>query len=154
MGNKSLLLITYYLLPITYYLKLMFVAPKYKKRIVSLRLLFDNNLTQYKEDPIAFASKILSIPFLTEEQQEILISIRDNRTTNVQAAHSIGKSFICSIAVIWWVFAVEGTCFTTAPSLQQVKDILWKEVRSLYDRNKEVLGGTRGELFLKKSETA
>ena len=59
-----------------------------------------------------------------------------------------------SLVVLWYVFAVEGQVFTTAPSLQQVKDILWKEVRQLYDRYKTCLGGSRGELFVKKDESA
>ena len=59
-----------------------------------------------------------------------------------------------ALVVLWYVYAVEGQVFTTAPSLQQVKDILWKEIRQLYDRHRVKLGGSRGELFVKKDETA
>lgn len=112
------------------------------------------DLSAYKDKPIEFATEILKIKYLTEEQKQILLSVRDRPTTNVQACHSSGKSFSMAVVVLWYVFAVEGQVFTTAPTLQQVKDILWKEIRQLYDRHKAKLGGSRGELFVKKSESA
>ncbi len=112
------------------------------------------DLTKYKDNPIQFATGILQVKYLTEEQKQILLSVRDRPTTNVQASHSVGKSFSMAVIVLWYVFAVEGQVFTTAPTLQQVKDILWKEIRRLYDKHKSKLGGSRGELFVKKSESA
>jgi hypothetical protein len=112
------------------------------------------DLTVYRDKPIEFATEILGVKHLTEEQKEILVSVRDRKTTNVQAAHSVGKSFSMALVVLWYVFAVGGQVFTTAPTLQQVKDILWKEIRQLYDKCQIELGGKRGELFVKKDESA
>ncbi len=112
------------------------------------------DLTAYKDKPIEFATEILKIKHLTKEQREILLSVRDRTTTNVQASHSVGKSFCMALVVLWYIFAVEGQVFTTAPTLQQVKDILWKEIRQLYDKNRSRLGGNRGVLFVKKTEFA
>jgi len=121
---------------------------KRKKRKAKKRV----DLTKYKDKPIEFAQEILGVKHLTEEQKQILLSVRDRNTTNVQAAHSVGKSYSMSLVVIWYVFAVQGLVYTTAPTLQQVKDILWSEIRQLYDRYNAKLGGSRGELFLKKNE--
>lgn len=112
------------------------------------------DLTPYAKRPVEFALEILDIPVLTQEQRKILESIRDKSTTNVQAAHGVGKSFICAIAVLWWVFAVEGLAISTAPTRSQVEQILWHEIRQLYDRSKKKLGGSRNELSVKKSESA
>lgn len=109
---------------------------------------------EYANDPVGFARDVLGIGILTQEQVAILHSIRDKSDTNVQAAHGVGKSFICAIAVIWWVFAVGGLAISTAPTRHQVEEILWSEIRKLYDRNKDRLGGHRTELTLKLSETA
>lgn len=59
------------------------------------------------------------------------------------------NSFLMAAIIIWWVFAVGGVAFSTAPTFDQVNDILWKEVRVIYDKNKKKLGGRRTELTLK-----
>lgn len=107
------------------------------------------DLSSYADKPIEFVQEILEIEILTVEQKEIYLSIKDNLTTNVQAGHGVGKSFGMAAIIIWWVFAVGGVAFTTAPTFDQVNDILWKEVRLLYDKNKKKLGGRRTELTLK-----
>lgn len=112
------------------------------------------DFSRYSNDPIGFSLEVLGVPHLTREQQDILVSIRDNRITNCQAANSVGKSFVMSCAILHYVFSKRGLCFTTAPSLQQTKDLLWREIRILYDKNRHKLGGSRGELFVKFSEEA
>jgi hypothetical protein len=108
----------------------------------------------YVDDPIGFCIDVLGVETLTDEQKKLLLSIRDNRITNCQAANSVGKSYIMSCAVLHHVFSKRGLCFTTAPSLQQTKDLLWREIRILYDKNRHKLGGSRGELFVRYSEEA
>lgn len=106
------------------------------------------NLSKYKGKPIDFLTEVLNIKYLTEEQKEIVNSVVKNKTTNVQAGHSVGKSYISSGILIYWLFCVNGTVISTAPTFNQVNDILWKEVRRLYDANKEKLGGKRNQLSL------
>ena len=64
------------------------------------------------------------------------------------------NSFIASALLLWFIFSVGGKVVTTAPSSAQVDEILWSEVRELYDRNKDKLGGRRGRLFVRLTETA
>jgi len=106
------------------------------------------DFASYRMRPIEFVQEVLGVEYLTPEQKEFYVHIRDNQTTNIQAAHGVGKSFSMAGLVIWWVRAVGGIAYTTAPSHGQVKDILWKEVRFLYDRKKKILGGRRTELVL------
>ena len=107
----------------------------------------------WSNDPIGFA-KYLGVEFLTGEQEQIMLSVRSRSVTNVQAAHGVGKTFVSGILVLWWVFAVEGMCVSTAPTGRQVRELLWKEVRTLYDLNQKKLGGRRGKLFVEKSPAA
>ena len=104
------------------------------------------DLSRYKDQPVKFAYEVLNIKTLTPEQEEIFLSIKDNVTTNVQAGHGVGKSYGLAAIILWWVFAVNGVAFTTAPTFDQVKEILWKEVRNLYDQNRKKLGGRRTTL--------
>ena len=109
---------------------------------------------RYARNPVGFALEILGVSQLTKEQVNILHSLRDRSETNVQAAHGVGKSFISAIAVLWWVFAVKGLAISTAPTKSQVEQILWSEIRKLYDANKAKLGGSRNELSVKLTEHA
>ncbi len=113
-----------------------------------------NNFDRYADDPIGFASDVLGVKLLTEDQRVILTSIRNNFQTNVPSAHSVGKTKAAALATLWWVFAVKGLCITTAPTERQVKELLWSEIRALYDASKAKLGGERGVLNVKLSETA
>lgn len=112
------------------------------------------DLSSYADDPVGFALEVLEIPELTTEQKRILLSVRDKSETNVQASHGVGKSFVSAIAVLWWVFAVQGLAISTAPTRSQVEQILWHEIRQMYDRHAEKLGGSRNELSVKLSELA
>lgn len=103
---------------------------------------------EYAADPVGFARR-LGVPRLTAEQMEIALSVRDNSETNVQAGISVGKTLLAAVLVIWWVYCVGGIAITTAPSMKQVRDLLWKEIRRLFDRNKGWLGGTRDLLQIK-----
>ena len=89
--------------------------------------------SQYAPDPIGFIKEILAVKYLTPEQEAITLSVRDRRVTNVKAAHSQGKSFVSACLVLWHVFAVGGLAITSAPTEDQVKEILWMEVRRLYE---------------------
>lgn len=69
------------------------------------------------------------------KQREILESVRDNRYTAVHSAHDLGKSFIASRAIAWWIDThPPGSAFvvSTAPSAAQVGAIMWREVGKIH----------------------
>jgi hypothetical protein len=103
---------------------------------------------EYAQDPEGFARR-LGVPMLTPDQVAIALSVRDNAETNVQAGISVGKTLVAAVLVLWWVYAVGGIAITTAPSMKQVRDLLWKEIRRLFDRNRAWLGGTRDLMQIK-----
>jgi len=105
----------------------------------------------YSENPVGFIEKELGF-VLTEEQKQICLSIRDQKETNVQASHGIGKTFIAGCIAIWWIFSVGGLCITTAPTKRQVVELLWGEIRKTHSRLN--LPGDRGQTFLRLTETA
>lgn len=109
---------------------------------------------EYMSDPVAFAHDVLGVRNLTDEQKVILRSVCDRTITNVRAAAGVGKSFVAGICTTFWVFAVGGRVITTAPTGAQVDEILWSEIRQMYDRNRERLGGRRGRLFIRLTEKA
>lgn len=81
-------------------------------------------------DPVKWATEELRV-HLWSKQREILRSIVQNRATMVPACHGPGKSFVAGVAAAYWYAAHERDdvlVITTAPSQDQVKGILWKEL--------------------------
>jgi hypothetical protein len=113
-----------------------------------------SNFDRYLGAIANFGLEVLCVQTFTKDQYRILEEIQTRQVINVQAANSVGKTFLIAVVILYWVFVEGGAAYSTAPSLNQVKDLLWKEVRILYDKNKEKLGGVRGELFIKRSEEA
>ena len=70
---------------------------------------------------------------LWSAQRRVLESIRDERYTAVISAHSTGKSHTAAEAVLWWLdtHPIDRTfVVTTAPSVPQVKAILWRYIKA------------------------
>lgn len=91
---------------------------------------------RYREDPVLWVKEYLGLQ-LWSKQKEILYSIRDNRNTAVAAGHGVGKSFIASIAMAWWVDvhpwnAQDTFVASTAPFQDQITTILWDNLRSIH----------------------
>lgn len=69
------------------------------------------------------------------KQVEIMESVRDNPRTAVQSCHSTGKTYISASVVSWWIDShPPGDAFvlTTAPTGDQVKALLWREINRLH----------------------
>lgn len=86
---------------------------------------------KHRNDPGAWAKDVLGA-HLWSKQSEIARSVVDNRLVAVQSAAGVGKSYLASILALWfgsvypqWVTKV----VTTAPSSNQVTQILWGEIR-------------------------
>lgn len=56
---------------------------------------------------------------------------KSHRIVAVKSCHAIGKDFLASCAVLWWILTHPySRVITTAPTARQVKTILWSEIRS------------------------
>jgi hypothetical protein len=81
-------------------------------------------------EPVWWAGDILG-DYLWSKQQEIMLSVRDNRRTAVQACHGPGKSHVAGRVIAWWIACHpigEARVVTTAPTGDQVRAVLWQEV--------------------------
>lgn len=97
----------------------------------------------YDSDPLRWGKDRLDEHYWSA-QQEILLSLRDNRYTAVKSCHGAGKSFIASRAIAKWVDTKpEGEAFvvSTAPTSAQVGAILWRELLRAHTK-----GGLAGSI--------
>ena len=100
---------------------------------------------QYQSDPVGFVRDVLhEHPW--SKQREIAEAVRDHRHVAVRSAHDTGKSFIASRLAAWWLSVHppgEAFVVTTAPTFQQVRAILWREINRAHRKGK--LAGTMNQ---------
>ncbi len=88
-------------------------------------------LTQYQGKPVQYAKDRLRIKYLTPEQEQALdlLHVPPYRVLCL-AGHDVGKTFLAAIAVNYWYDCFDpSVVITTAPTLRDVVDLLWTEVR-------------------------
>lgn len=97
-------------------------------------------LAKCRADPALFMRKILGAePW--SKQLEILDSVVENSETNVVSGHGVGKDWLAARIACWWVCTRRGIVITTAPKDDQVRTILWGELRSAHEGARAQLGG-------------
>ena len=90
----------------------------------------------YLSDPGLWGRERLQEHYWSK-QQEILLSLRDNRYTAVKSCHGAGKSFIGARAMASWIDNHDpGEAFivSTAPTSAQVSAILWRELSKAHTK--------------------
>jgi hypothetical protein len=99
-----------------------------EKVAIAAQQVGDLDFTRYAGRPVEFLVEVLGCE-LTEEQVQICQSVVNQKSTNVQAAHGVGKSYLASRIITHWILAEQGLTITTAPTKRQVEQILWGEIR-------------------------
>lgn len=98
----------------------------------------------YRQDPIKWMVDILGMDkaLIWDKMEEIIYSVRDNKRTAVKAGHSVSKSYSTGRIALWFLYNFyPSTVITTAPSHDQVEQILWREMRDAHAKAKVPLGG-------------
>lgn len=91
---------------------------------------------RYADDPCGFVHNVLR-EFLWSRQRQIAEAVRDHRRVAVPSCHGAGKSFLASRVTAWWLGTnPPGDAFvvTSAPTFNQVRAILWREINRAHKR--------------------
>ena len=89
-----------------------------------------DRLAGYTDDPVGFIEEALGHT-LWSKQRAIAEAVRNHRHVAVPSCHDSGKSFIAARIAAWWLASRpvgEAFVVTTAPTLTQVRAILWREI--------------------------
>ncbi len=98
----------------------------------------------WRKKPLVFFADVLDVDeaFIWDKMREIANSVRDYERTAVKAAHSVSKTFTAARLVLWFLYShYPSTVITTAPTHNQVEEILWREVRLAHANAKIPLPG-------------
>lgn len=88
----------------------------------------DEMLPAWTEDPVQFCQDVLF--FSPDEwQKEALYALRDNPRVAVKSGQGVGKTGVEACALIWFLVCFpDARIVATAPTKQQLNDVLWSEV--------------------------
>jgi len=100
------------------------------------------DLFAYAQDPVSYASEVLGFS-MWEKQMEMARALTTHRVVRVNAGHGVGKTSGAASLVNWFLDTNDPVLvLTTAPTWNQVKTLLWKEIRS-QRRNKGLPGAIK-----------
>lgn len=104
----------------------------------------NDKMVGYRQDPVGFLHNVLGLPkeHIWSKMREVCESVRDHQITLVRACHSVSKTYTSGRLVPWFKTCFQpSTIITTAPSDNQVRNQLWREIHSAYAGSKIPLGG-------------
>ncbi len=95
-----------------------------------------------KSDPIFHIEEIQGCETLEAYQKRIIRAIWEHDRTSIRSCHDMGKTFVAARVVLAFGSTFEDSkIITTAPTFNQVKRLLWSEIRSGFRKSKYPLGG-------------
>jgi hypothetical protein len=101
-------------------------------------------LSKYAADPIGFFVDCLEADarHIWPKMVDVAESVRDNKKTCVYAGHGVSKSYSAARIALWFLLThPPATVVTTAPTNNQVEEILWREIRAAHQNARVTIGG-------------
>lgn len=112
---------------------------------------FQQRIPLYREDIVLFAREVLRFE-PDDWQQAVLEDLANEPKVAVKSGQGVGKTGLESVALLWFL-----SCFpfprvvATAPTKQQLHDVLWSEVEKWRSRSpllKEILKWTKTYIYM------
>ena len=99
-------------------------------------------LQRAQADPVWFLKTVLGVDYLTPQQESVIASVVANRRTAVPAGNGLGKTFLSARLALWFLYTHPASkVVTTAPTWNQVVNLLWRELRHAHNKSRFPLGG-------------
>lgn len=115
------------------------------------RRFFNERIPAYQKDPVLFAREVLL--FAPDKwQREALADLAKSPKVAIKSGQGVGKTGMEAVALLWFL-----TCFpyprvvATAPTKQQLHDVLWSEVAKWQERSpllKAILKWTKTYIYM------
>lgn len=121
------------------------------KTKLTRREVFTRRIPKYRRNPILFAKEVLN--FTPDEwQRPVLNDLAEFPRVTVRSGQGVGKTGLEAVSVLWFL-----SCFpyarvvATAPTRQQLNDVLWSEISKWLDRSPilpEILTWTKTRVYV------
>lgn len=119
------------------------------------RKFFAQRLPVYQKNPVLFAEEVCSF-HPDDWQRAVMMDIASSTKVSVRSGHGVGKTSVEAVILLWFL-----SCFrfpkviATAPTRQQLNDILWSEVEKWRSKSpllQELLTWTKTYVYMKGYE--
>lgn len=104
----------------------------------------------YWDNPVAFAEDMLSF-FPDDEQAAVMMDVANNPKTSVRSGQGVGKTALEAVIVIWYLCCRPNPrIVATAPTMQQLYDVLWAEIAKWLNNSKvkRLLKWTKTKVYM------
>lgn len=93
-------------------------------------------LEHWREEPLEFLYKFFAVPKLEKKQEDVFTEFFKHKRVAVATHHVFGKSLLCGAFALCVPNLYPKKCrgLTTAPTFAQVQDIIWAEMRGIYEQ--------------------
>jgi Superfamily II RNA helicase len=122
---------------------------------IERRRFFAQRVPLYRKDPVLFAREVCNFE-PDEWQQEALMDLAKNPKVAVKSGQGVGKTGMEAEAGVWFLSCFpDARVVATAPTKQQLHDVLWSEIAKWQERSpllKEILKWTKTYIFMKGYE--
>ena len=108
-------------------------------------------LPKWRADPILYSNEVLSF-YPDDWQRDALLDLRDSKRVSIKSGQGVGKTALEAAAFLWFF-----TCFSytrvvaTAPTKQQLHDVLWAEIDKWMSRSpllSQMLRWTKTHIYM------
>lgn len=115
------------------------------------RRFFQKRIPEYRKNPVLFAREVLKFE-PDEWQKEALMDLAADSKVAIKSGQGVGKTSLEAVALLWFL-----CCFpfprivATAPTKQQLHDVLWSEVSKWQSRSpllSEILKWTKTYIYM------
>lgn len=112
---------------------------------------FQKKIPEYRKDPVLFAREMLVFE-PDSWQKEALMDLAGNPKVAIKSGQGVGKTGLEAVVLLWFL-----CCFpyprvvATAPTKQQLHDVLWSEVSKWQERSpllKSILKWTKTYVYM------
>jgi phage terminase large subunit len=104
----------------------------------------------WRKNPVIFAKQALG--FVPDKWQlEALNDVRDNPQVAIRSGQGVGKTSIEAIIILWYLVCFPNAkVICTAPTMQQLNDVLWAEVAKWLNASKikKILKWTKTKVYM------
>jgi hypothetical protein len=117
-------------------------VPTTESNVAQRRQRWKDLIRRSQQDPSRFNESILGRPAYWSRQRQVAQSVVDYSRTLVPTGNGVGKGYVASGLIPWFLIAhLNSQVIATSSSQTQLEEVLWKEVERAYKGSRIPLGG-------------